>query len=201
MTGSLIELIGRIHDEFDRRGWRDSGNTARSLAIALSNGTSPEDAAVLVSNRFLVQNDCSIFSLEDALLLALRESGKAGRSKVIPPAPGDIPAARNRVDSTPRNRRPAVPPVPPVPRPYIWPIAVRAVIAALIILGSGIALWVGPDAIRWTWLTNHPSRLSLEWGTFFVVVTLAAAIVWWRREAVWLAVLGGIFVVVSLLGH
>jgi hypothetical protein len=82
-----------------------------------------------------------------------------------------------------------------------WPIAARLAIGTIIVIASAIAVFMGPDAFHWTWLMDHPSRLSLEYGAFFVAVSLAGAIVFWRREFLGIACVPGILTVVVLLGH
>lgn len=56
MNGT-IDLIAQLATEFDRRGWRDPGDTAQTLARALVDGDSPRQAAAKVSARFLATND------------------------------------------------------------------------------------------------------------------------------------------------
>jgi hypothetical protein len=200
--GSLIDLIGLIHDEFDRRRWRDSGNTARSLAVALMAGQSPGHAAAGVSNRFLLQNDITTDSIQAALERVLRENPLPLR---IPrPAVGSDEAVSASPAPSPGSseRRPKADQVPPPT--FVFqkrPLAARLAIGTIIVIASAIAVFLVPDGIHWTWLIGHPSRLSLEWGAFFVGLSLAGAVVFWRREFLGVACVPGIIAVVVLLGH
>ena len=201
-AGSLIDLIGRIHDEFERRGWRDSGNTARGLATALTAGLSPGNAAARVPNRFLINNDITTDLVEGALQRVLDETPRPVRI----PRPVVTPAAPV---SLPKVRRPrfsgAMPDVdqPPVPHSGHKKafIAARVSAAAIILIAAAIAVFVVPDAITWTWLLNHPARLSLEWGAFAVALLLAGGVVFWRWEFFGAAVVAAILTVIPLLGH
>lgn len=199
---SLIDLIGLIHDEFDRRSWRDSGNTARSLAVALQDGKSPSDAAAHASNRFLVQNDTSTMAVEDALVRVLRENPRPVR---IPrPAVGIDESLAASPAPAVRTSRPcstAASVARPSPVSRKWLVGARIAVGAIIVIASAIVVFVIPDEIHWTWLINHPSRLSLEGSAFFVAASLAGAIVFWRREFLVVACVPGILLILSLLGH
>jgi hypothetical protein len=201
-SGSLIDLIGLIHDEFDRRRWRDSANTARSLAVALLAGQSPGYAAARVSNRFLLHNDITTDAVQGALERVLREN----------PLPRPIP--RPAVGSDEPVSTPSAPPpgasvrrtkADQVPTPNLairkWPFAARLMVGTVIVMVSAIGAFVAPDAIHWTWLLAHPSRLSLEWGAFIVAVSVAGTVVSWRREVLVILGVPGILGVVLLLGH
>ncbi len=201
-SGSLIDLIGLIHDEFDRRRWRDSGNTARSLAVALMAGQSPGDAAVRVSNRFLLQNDITTDSVEEALEHVLDETPLLIRIP-RPSAAADAPTSPTRAAgrrSPGKHGESERPQSPTLPRQGRFVIA-RIAAGVILVMASAIAISSGPDAIHWTWLLGHPARLGLEWGAFFVAVSLAGAVILWRREVLGFALVPGILAVIMLLGH
>jgi hypothetical protein len=200
---ALIDLIGRIHDEFDRRNWRDSGDTARSLATAVLDGKSPGHAAVRASNRFLLQNDTTTIAVEEALEHVLKETKlplRIPRPAVVPEAPASLRHTATPSPAGTRFKADAVPFRPTIAHQK-WAVAARVLAASVILIASAVTLLLGPDAIHWTWLMNHPSRLSLEWGAFLVAVSLACTIIFWRRE--FLVILGapGILAVVVLLGR
>jgi hypothetical protein len=200
---SLIDLIGRIHDEFDRRGWRDSGNTARDVAVALMAGLSPGNAAARVPNRFLLQNDITADSVEGMLQHVLDKTPlpiRIPRPSVVADAPASFVRAPRLPSSSGKSRESEQPRSTSVV-PRKWPVVARVTVGAIIVIVSAIALILGPDAIHWTWLLGHPARLSLEWVAFFVAVSLAGAVVFWRREFLVVALVPGILALIMLLGH
>jgi hypothetical protein len=200
-SGETIDLISRIHDEFDRLGWRDEANTVRNLAAALIAGESPGHAAARVTNRFLLHNDVTTTSIEEALdrVLKRRSAPQPRRPALVTQAPTTVSPAPERRALSQRPSADGPPPSAPVGAK--WPVGVRIAAGALIVIGSAIALLFGPDALHLTWLTSHPARLSLEWAAFLIALLLAGGVVFWRWQFVGAAVVAAIVAVIPLLGH
>jgi hypothetical protein len=197
----LIDLIGRISSEFDRLGWRDTGDTARMLAQALVSGQSPRGAASRASSRFFAGNGITREALERVLKglsneavphispTTVRLSNEASSSPAVGRArfPARRAPLKNETSSTPSRNK--------------WLITARASLGALIGTASGLAIFCGPNAIRWTWLLDHPNRLGIEWGAFFVALSMAGGVAFWRWQFFGATVVAGILVVIQLVGR
>lgn len=179
----IITLTGLIAAEFARRGWRDPGDVALTLAGALVDGRSPDAAARRVSSAFLAQNGIRRQELATTLAGLDLPRSVAGPASTSPRA--------SLASVTPPHSEP-----PPSRRGQVarWIVAV-AMIAAAIAFAATL-----PPIVTWDWLVNHPSGLALRALGVAVVVFLALAVATRRKDWLLFAAVPALIALLALLG-
>ena len=189
-----IALIARLADELDRRGWRDPGDAARTLALALERGQGPRGAAAEAPSRFLAVNGISRSDVE-AMLTGVAapdpSAGPRGTSGTAGPRVAGDDAPRSRVAPVAERETPAR----PEPR-----LVARLILAIVAFAGGSVLIWLGPSATDWKWLLDHPNRLALQ-ALCQASVALVAAGIATRRWQLVAASGGPLLALLGLLGR
>lgn len=171
-----IALIARLADELDRRGWRDPGDAAHTLALAIERGEEPRRAAADAPSRFLAINGISRADVEAML------TGVAARDPIAPSrgstGPAGPPVASNDTPP-PWVAHVAEPERTARQKPYL---VARLALATVVLVGGSVVIWLGPSATDWKWLLDHPNRLALQALCEASVVVVAAGIATWKWQ-------------------
>ncbi len=185
-----ISLISRLADEIDRRGWRDPGDAARTLALALERGQTPRRVAADAPSRFLAVNSISRADVEEMI-------GSVASSIPIAVQAANVEPARELIEGEGRHQRrfeqPSGQDSTVRRRPHV---IVRLAVATVVLVGGSAAIWLGPSLAEWRWLLDHPNRLALQALTEASIGIISAGIAFWKWQIV--AASGG--AAIALLG-
>jgi hypothetical protein len=147
------EVIAQIAEQFDRRGWRDPGDAALTLARALVAGEPPKEAAKRTPTTFLAANG---ISRETVASVLPDISSVASPDKQV--------SSRGAVGGRGHSVASARPPSARTSTGAAWTTTVRIALAiAIAIVGSEIVVF-GPTLAQWSWLllnANYYAIISL----------------------------------------